>query len=234
MAFLRENAQVILIIYTWIFVVVRNAIFPAEVRNWYAGLYDVSKSVQFPFSASIFLKTMKIFANKRNFIERSTKRNIIYDLFRCNFCDIVMNLAIIGPEAFVRDDYALVGKLVVDSVYVAIMSFLVNNIVQAPVWYERFRLGWSILCIEFVTIFGFCLLNLLNLIETHHDGSAIWYAILLCWELHYGLAGDWFEDFMNKGDMNQSYGQRGLGDIVPANLSTYLPYLVGAPVLVVI
>lgn len=111
------------------------------------------------------------------------------------------------------------------------MSFLVNNVVQVPVWYERFRLGWSILVIEFVTIFGYCLLNLLNLIETHHDGNAIVYAVLLWWELHYGLSGDWAEDYMNGGDMDQSYGQKGLFAIIPDNLSSYLPYIVGTPVL---
>lgn len=234
MAFLRENAQIILIIYTWIFVVVRNAVFPREVRNWYGGIYDTSKTVRFPFSASIFMKTMKVFANKRAFKERSDLRNIVFDLFRCNFCDVVFHLAFDGPEAFVRDDYALVGTLVSHSVYVAVLSFMVNRIVQVPVWYRRFRLGWSILMIEFVTVFGYCLLNLLNLLESHHEGNAIWVGLLLWMELHYGLAGDWFEDYTNGGDMNQSYGQKGLLAILPDNLPTYLPYIVGTPVLTAI
>ena len=103
---INNHAQVCLVIYTWLFIIIRNALFPKQVSSWYAGVYDPSKTVSLPFTAAYFIKTMKIFANKQAHHERSSLRNAIFDWMRCEIPDIFTALVFGGVQAF---DSHLIG-----------------------------------------------------------------------------------------------------------------------------
>ena len=58
--------------------------------------------------------------------------------------------------------------------------------------------------------------------------------LMLFMEVHYGLAGDWLEDFIY-GDLDKSYGNKGIGlKVIMDNWPDYIAQIICIPVLSII
>ena len=110
MGFINDNAQVLLTIYTWLGIILRNSIYPVHAINWYEGVIDPTRSVRIPFSSVYFLKTMKIFLNKQGYPQKGYMRNIVFNWLRCEWAGIIYSLGFGGTKAFFENDNELIYK----------------------------------------------------------------------------------------------------------------------------
>jgi hypothetical protein len=114
---------------------------------------------------------------------------------------------------------------------IAFITWFLNKVVKNPVWFERNRLLWSILMVEYVAIFGASLINLFNKCEHFFEGQVLMTVIMIFLDFHYSLGGDWIEDMLF-GDMDQSYGNKGLGfTVFMDNLPWYMAHACCIPVI---
>ncbi len=108
-----DYSQILLVLYAWVAVVARNAIYPQEARSWYEGISDGSKSVRIPFTAGHFVMVMKIISNTFHQRQKGSSesadlaRHVFFNWLRCELYNITYALAFVGTDAFVRDSYLL-------------------------------------------------------------------------------------------------------------------------------
>ena len=78
---------------------------------------------------------------------------------------------------------------------IGILSTLVNNFCSQKM-FERNKLIWSIFMLEFVAVFGSCLLDLCNNLERIHDGHMLITIVCVFLEVHFTLGFNWLEDIV--------------------------------------
>ena len=110
-----------------------------------------------------------------------------------------------------------------------VMSVLVDLFIDPKTYFPRFRLGWSILVMEYVAVFAWSWLYILNSVETIFEAHSGWVVFFLWFEMSCGLIPEWIEDIICGGDMNQSYGNNGILNIFFDNFSTYGGYFIHLP-----
>jgi len=111
MGLINDNAEFLLTAYTWLCIILRNSVYPIQVVNWYSGVFDPTKSIYVPFSCSYFVKTMKIFINKKGYPNKPTWRNIVFNWMRCETAGIVYSLCFGGQNVFFKNENELIYKL---------------------------------------------------------------------------------------------------------------------------
>ena len=112
-------------------------------------------------------------------------------------------------------------SLVYEFIEIAVITYLVETFVH-PHWFIRLRLVWSILAIEFVTLFGASLLSLLNSLEQLYQGQILITILSIFLEIHLTLMFEWVEDMVFQ-DMNLSYGfNKGFDRIISDNFGSYI------------
>jgi len=239
---LRDNAQLVLVLYSWVMVVCRNTLYPREIHNWYHNIPIEAKSIQVPFTAAYFMKIMRILISRKKYPQprRSCMRSIVFDVLRCQLIDVVYPLSYEGVSAFTRDDNALLNKIIYDSVLVAFMSWTINNFTIQH-WFNRVRLLWSILMVEYYVIWGSRLLDLFNHLERDFGGNLWWTGSLIRFEANSLIIVDLVEDWYF-GDMDLIYLKYSLFytffdlklKLLKDNLDHFMGYLVGIPAIFII
>lgn len=122
-------------------------------------------------------------------------------------------------------------KLVADFLIIVVITSLVNNFVSKK-WFglsPLVRIMWSYFVIEQVQFYGPCLLYCVNNIEHHFQGEFFMCIMMLFWEIHYYLAGDWLEDLIF-GDLDMNYGNKGVGRFFSDNWPAYICQVISLPV----
>ena len=140
-------------------------------------------------------------------------RNIIFNALRCQFASIIYPLMFGGLINY--------ESLFYEFIEIALMTYLVETFVH-PHWFQRLRLVWSILAIEFATLFGASLISLLNKLEQLYSGQILISIFGIFLEIHLTLMFEWIEDILFK-DMNLSYGfNKGFDRIISDNFGSYV------------
>ena len=102
-----------LVLYVWVFVVLRSAVYPQTVYSWYTGMIDFKlDSLPFALDFALFARIVKIVVNKASFHERSLFRNSVFDFLRCEFMIILRAFYYMwhhGPLALLKDSSLLVN-----------------------------------------------------------------------------------------------------------------------------
>ncbi len=105
-----------------------------------------------------------------------------------------------------------------------------NKYVKVDEWFIRQRITWSILLIEYTTLFGACNIDLLNKMENEYEGNFIMIFILFTFYFHTHIGIDWLEDICN-GDMNKTTKYFLGKEAFLFNIATYMGHLVNIPTL---
>jgi hypothetical protein len=99
---------------------------------------------------------------------------------------------------------------------------------------NKHRVIWSILMIEYVTLFGFSLVHLINQLESLFQLQATVTVFMIFIEMHLTLGWEWVEDII-WGDMNTSYGfNKGFDLIIKDNIDNYFGAQIAAVVLIIL
>ena len=138
---------------------------------------------------------MKIILNKDSHLKRSSIRNVVFDALRVQFGSFFYPLVFEGWEAI---DFQ---NLQLTFLQVAFLSVLVNTQVKTKKLKRQYPLLWSILLVEFVSLFGQSMVSLINNLEqTYHLKIEI--AVFMIFvEMHLTLGFEWLEDIIFR-DMN--------------------------------
>ncbi len=105
-----------------------------------------------------------------------------------------------------------------------------NKYVKAGEWFIRQRITWSILLIEYTTLFGACNIDLLNKVENEYEGSLFMVLVLFTFYFHTHIGIDWLEDICN-GDMNRTTKYFFGKDVFLFNIATYMGQIVNISIL---
>ena len=204
---------------------------PQETFDYYIGMSPFGEAM---VTARYFGFLMKILINKQAHHEnRSTLRNIVFDTFRCSFDKFIFSFLHAekgGFDVFTSDFCQL---LLVDFVWIAVMSAFVTNVVKRDVWFRRQRLVWSLLSVENNATYAVGFLHMLGHMEQDYNGNYFAVALLAFVENHFHIGGDWIEELWY-GDMSKST-RFGIGyDTIHFNMPTYLGQLIAAPIALIL
>ena len=201
------------------FVLARAWIYPSETNLWYNGQDTLW------LSADRFCNIMKVLCNKEAHLKRPLLRNIVFNALRCQFASVIYPI-IFGDQI----NYEFLAH---EFLEIALITYLVESFVPIH-WFSRLRVIWSLLVIEYVTLFGASLLSLLNRLEQFYQGQTIITIICIFLEIHFTLMFEWLEDAIF-GDMDQSYGfNKGFSRVYEDNFGSYVCQTMCLPVFAVI
>lgn len=110
-----------------------------------------------------FCVISNILINKFSYHDRSYLRNIIFDALRCEFALFIYPVVFEGIEAV---DWADIAYKFVN---VAAISAFVNYFVARD-WNKKFPVLWSVIVLEFVSVFAVGLIGVCNKLEANFNG----------------------------------------------------------------
>ena len=212
----------IIIAYLWFVILLRTWTYPLKTYRWYQeqdpGYITVTQFCMF----------MKIILNKDSHLKRSSVRNVVFDCLRVQFASFFYPLVFSGAHAI---DFQSMKHTFFQ---VAFLSVLVNTNLNTKKIKKQYQIIWSILLLEFVSLFGQSMVTVLNKLEKTFKMSPGISLLMVFTEMHLTLGWEWLEDIVF-GDMNQSYGlNKGPIALIKDNLGTYLSGQIMFPVLFVL
>lgn len=96
-------------------------------------------------------------------------------------------------------------------------------------WFDKFKIIWTVLVIEYSTSFACGFLGMMGRIEEHHSFNFLYAYVLIQIELHFHLVGDWLEHFCFK-DLSASCKYSLSWEGIIYNMPTYIGQVVAIPV----
>lgn len=131
-----------------------------------------------------------ILANKFSYKERSYLRNIVFDGLRCLFPLFIYPVIFEGGLSAVN--WSDIGFRFAN---VAAISAFVNYFV-AKDWHKRFPVLWSVIMLEFVSVFAVGLISVCNRLETTFNGATGISILCIFLEIHFFIMFVWVEDII--------------------------------------